>query len=107
MKVTSQEVKTIYSIEIELTDFIKIYLAAKDDVTRFDAFEQFDLENDDMEYIRNCFNRLDNFNNAKDMKYIVSKLGFDGIVNYGFMKTLMNNKKVYRLTVYNYGEVFL
>lgn len=110
MKITKQEVRTTYSIEFDLSDFTKIFINAKEDVTRINAFASFNLEDDSMENIKKCFNKFDSMfrkGSSEDLQYIVRKLGFDGIEHYGMMKTLMNGKQVYRLTVYNYGEMYL
>lgn len=111
MNITKQEIRTIYSIEIEFTDFTKIFMDAKDDVTRLSSeFKDFDLEDTTVGNISKCFDRFNAMcreNQSKDLQYIVRKLGFDGIENYGYMKKRMDGKKVYRMSVYNYGQVNL
>ena len=108
MKKLSIEVKTIYNIQIEYLDFYNIFVAAKDDPTLIDAFEDFNLNDTTIGNVRKCFKMLeasvfsDRCNQAcKDLKYIVRKLGFDGIENYGgFFK----DKTVYSIAVYNNGS---
>lgn len=97
------EVKTIYNIEFNLTDFTKIFMEAKDDVTRINAFDEFNLEDDTMENVKSCFNKICKVwgNNAKDIQYIVRKFGFDGVENYGYYE---ERTKTYKLVVFNYGD---
>lgn len=78
-------------------------MEAKDDVTRFNAFSKFNLEDDTMENIKSCFNKICMSwgNNAKDIQYIVGKLGFDGVDNYGYYN---ERTKSYKLAVYNHGD---
>ena len=108
MKKLSIKVKTIYNIQIEYIDFCNIFTEAKNDPTLLDAFKDFNLNNTTIGNIRSCFKMLDahffsdRCNQAcKDLEYIVRKLGFDGIENYGgFFK----DKTVYSITVYNNGS---
>lgn len=107
MKTTQIRVKTIYSIEIEFSDFTEIFIKAKKDITRLHAFEEFNLDDTTIGNLDKCFKSL----NARcfserckqaceDLEYIVRALKFDGIENYGFYD---KNKNVYKLVVYNNG----
>lgn len=111
MTKTKIEVKTIYNIRFNFRDFCKIFEDAKTDPCRIHAFEDFDLDDDSMGNIRNCYKSLDVISilspaekvkqNCENLKYIVNKLGFDGIVNYGgFYK---HHEDEYTITVFNYG----
>lgn len=108
MKTVSIEVKSIYSIRIEFSDFSKIFAKAKDDPGRLNAFSRFDLEDTTIGNIRKCFKMLEHhFGSSEechqaceDLQYVVRKLGFDGIDNYGgFFK----DDDMYHCTVYNRG----
>lgn len=103
MRKTKMEVKTIYNIEFDLTDFTKIFMEAKDDVTRINAFSKFNLEDDTMGNVKSCFNEICKLlgNNAEDIRYIVRKLGFDGVENYGYYE---ERTKTYKLVVFNHGD---
>ena len=107
MKTTAIEVKTIYHIRFNSADFSKIFMEAKNDVTRINAFGNFDLEDTTIGNILNCFKSLGEWNwgniekerqKTENIEYIVRKLGFDGIENFGFMKD-----REYIMTVYNNG----
>lgn len=107
MKKLSIKVKTIYDIQIEFHDFYDIFVKANDDPTRIDAFKDFDLTDTTIGNVRKCFKMLETSvfsercnQSCKDLQYIIRKLGFDGIENYGgFYK----DKSVYSITVYNNG----
>lgn len=108
---TAIEVKTIYSIRFNFADFSEIFAKAKDDPCRIHAFEDFDLNDTTFENIDKCYKSLNVFSllttvekskqHSENIKYIVSKLGFDGIVNYGGFYG--NHKDEYSLSVFNYG----
>ena len=109
MRKVKIEVKTIYNIRFDFHDFVKIFAAAKEDPARINAFSDFDLEDTTMGNLRNCFDSLrgcsffleDNGRQrAKNLEYIVNKLGFDGISHYGGM---YDDETEYSITVYNYG----
>lgn len=110
MKTTKIEVKTFYTIQIECSDFERIFVKAKDSIFREvkGAFKDFDLEDTTIGNILKCFRSLDTTPlspNCKqrciDLDYIVHELGFDGIQHYGgFYK----GADVYTITVYNYGS---
>jgi len=107
MKTKQIQVKTIYDIEIEFKDFTKIFTEAKNDPTRIDAFQDFNLDDTTIGNLRDCFKNLSAFcfdprceQACKDLRYIVRKLGFDNIENYGgFFK----GKETYSITVSNNG----
>lgn len=105
MKTTKIEVKTFYTIQIEYSDFQKIFVKAKDSILceAKGAFKDFDLADTTIGNIRTCFKSLST--NCKqrciDLDYIVHELGFDGIQHFGgFYK----DGSVYTLTVYNNGS---
>lgn len=109
MRKVKIEVKTIYNIRFDFHDFAKIFAAAKEDPARINAFSDFDLDDTTMGNLRNCFDSLrgcsfflaDNGRQrVKNLEYIVNKLGFDGIANYGGM---YGDDEEYSITVYNYG----
>ena len=99
MKITSAEVKTMYALEISYLDFANIFIAAENSISRLDSeFADFDLKNRTIGNIRHCFETL---HKAEDIQYIVRKLGFDGVSNYGYYN---DRKDVYRMTAYNHGD---
>lgn len=102
MRKVSIEVKTIYEIRFNFHDFALIFENAKNDPARINAFENFNLEDDSIGNIRECFESLGNlFDNAsaENLRYIVRKLGFDGVVNFGCFR----GEKEYSMSVYNWG----
>lgn len=103
MKVTKKEVKTIYEIEIQFKDFAEIYEKAKDDVICevMQAFTNSDLSNTTMGNLKKEFESLED---VKTIQYIVRKLGFDSIENYGYFKKKSEGFGVYRMVVSNYGD---
>lgn len=103
MKITGKEVKTIYNIEIQFKDFADIYAAAKNDVMCevMRAFPNSDLSDTTMGNLKHEFETLDDTNT---IQYIVRKLGFDSIENYGYFKKKSEGFGVYRMTVSNYGD---
>lgn len=114
MRTVSIDVKTIYEIRISFHDFCKIFTAAKDDATRIHAFENFDLEDTTMGNLRKCFHSLGELSfflsteeakqQDENIRYIVRKLGFDGIIHFGgFYGADAEDKKEYHITVYNKG----
>ena len=109
MKTLGIKVKTVYDIRFEFHDFCKIFMEAKDDPCRIGAFDNFNLDDDTLGYIRNCFHSLDELSlfaedhgkqKAENIRYIVKKLGFDGVENYG---VFLRDKNEYSLSVYNRG----
>lgn len=109
MKTVTIEVKTIYHIRFNCHDFGKIFLDAKDDPCRLSAFANFDLKDTTLGNIRECFKSLSAVSffeedhgkqKCENLKYIVHKLGFEGIDNYGGM---IGDDKEYSITVYNRG----
>ncbi len=112
MRTVSVEVKTIYSIRFDFHDFCEVFKEAKNDPARIRAFDNFDLDDTTMGNLRDCFHslgRLTFFLGADEarqqtdnLKYIVEKLGFDGVENYGGM--FGKDKEEYRITVYNRGS---
>ena len=110
MRKTKIEVKTIYNIRFNFHDFADIYADAKNDPVRLHAFDNFDLDDTTMGNLRKCFESLgkltfflsveESKQQTENIKYIVSKLGFDGVMNYGY---LSDDKKEYCMSVFNYG----
>ena len=110
MRKVKIEVKTVYEIRFNFHDFCEIYEKAKEDPVRLSAFDNFDLDDTTMGNLRKCFESLgrlswfmsseDTKQNCENLKYIVNKLGFSGVENYG---GLYGDKKEYSITVYNYG----
>jgi hypothetical protein len=100
MKITNSEVKTIYTIDIQLKDFANIFSAAKSDEWKPEAaFKEFDLTDTTIGNINTCFKGL---READSIKYIVDKLGFDGVENYGYYN---KRKGVYTMAVYDRGDM--
>lgn len=100
MKITSSEVKTIYTIDIQFKDFSEIFCAAKEDEWRHDSeLGEFDLNDTTLGNIRKCFESL---REARSIQYIVRKLGFDGVENYGRYN---KRKGVYTMSVYDNGDL--
>ena len=109
MRTTKIEVKTLYSIRFNFHDFCKIFAGAKNDPARGNAFAKFDLEDTTIGNIKDCFDSLRGVTffmkdggkqHAEDIQYIVRKLGFDGVENYGGM---YEGDTEYSLSVYNRG----
>ena len=99
MKITKSEVKTIYTIDIQFKDFAEIFNAAKsDDLKPEAAFKEFDLNDTTLGNIVSCFKGL---KEAASIRYIVNKLGFDGVENYGYYN---KRKGVYTMSVYDTGD---
>ena len=103
MKITKKEVKTVYTIELTFKDFAEIYTGAKDDVMCdvMNAFSNSDLDNTTIGNIKNEFVSLSDVNT---IKYIVYKLGFDSIENYGHFAKKQDGVGAYRMVVSNYGD---
>lgn len=100
MKITKSEVKTIYTIDIQFKDFAEIFNAAKsDDLKPEAAFKEFDLTDTTLGNIGSCFKNL---KEAASIRYIVDKLGFTGVENYGYYNS---RKVVYTLVVYDNGDM--
>lgn len=112
MRKVTIEVKTIYDIRFDFHDFLRIFSAAKDDRTRLHEFENFNLDDTTMGNIRKCYLSLAEFSiclppdeskqKADNLRYIVRKLGFDGIENYGYMPR-NDEREEYHMTVFNRG----
>lgn len=112
MRKVTIEVKTIYDIRFDFHDFLKIFEAAKNDPTRLHEFEDFNLDDTTMGNIRKSYKSLAEFSvclspekskqKADNLAYIVRKLGFDGIENYGYMPR-NDEREEYHITVYNRG----
>lgn len=99
MKITNSEVKTIYTIDIQFKDFANIFSEAKSDEWKPEsAFKEFDLADTTIGNIGSCFKGL---KEAASIEYIVSKLGFDGVDNYGYYN---KRKGVYTMSVYDTGD---
>lgn len=99
MKITSKKVKTVYNIDIQFKDFSDIFCAAKADEWRPDsALGEFDLTDTTIGNVRKCFEAL---KEPKSIQYIVRKLGFDGVENYGYHN---KRKGVYTMVVYDDGD---
>lgn len=99
MKITNAQVKTIYHIDLQFKDFSKIFAAAKTDEWRPEtAFKEFDLGDTTLGYVGACFKAL---KEASSIQYIVSKLGFDGVENYGYYNKV---KGCYTLQAYDNGD---
>lgn len=111
MKTKSIEVKTHYSISFDFHDFVEIFEQAKSDPIRLRAFENFDLDDTTMGNLQACYKSLGKLSvflsaeeskqQCENLKYIVSKLGFDDISNYGGFYG--HNKDEYQISVYNRG----
>lgn len=111
MKTNSIAVKTHYDIRFDFHDFVKIFTEAKKDPTRINAFEDFDLDDTTMGNLRSCFLSLGDLSfflsaeqskqKCENLKYIVRKLGFDEIDNYGGF--FGRDKDEYHIFVYNRG----
>ena len=101
MRITTQEVKTIYTIELNFKDYADAREKSKDDVLALGAFEECKLEDTTVGTIREELETLQFRKTAKTLDYIVKKLGFDGVVNYGHYNKM---KKSHVMQVYNYGD---
>lgn len=109
MRKVTIEVKTIYHIRFDFHDFCEIFAKAKDDPSRVSEFGNFDLNDQTMGNIRECFKTFSGCSffdedhgkqRCKNLEYIVRKLGFEGVENYGGM---YGDEKEYSITVYNRG----
>lgn len=102
------EVKTTYHIGIQIKDFAKIFAEAKSDPSRLSSeFSEFDLGDTTIGNLDRCFKSLwqpywsaASEQRCRDLQYIVRKLGFDGIENYGCFS---QDGRVYKMVVYNRG----
>lgn len=111
MKTDSIKVKTHYRIRFNFHDFLEIFTKAKEDPTRVTAFEDFDLDDTTMGNLRSCFKSLGKLSiflsaeeskqQCENLRYIVRKLGFDGIDNYGGFYG--RDEDEYHISVYNRG----
>lgn len=111
MKTDSIKVRTHYKIRFDFHDFVKIFTEAKDDPIRIGAFDNFDLNDTTMGNLRACYKSLGKLSvflsaeesrqQCKNLKYIVRKLGFDEIDNYGGFYG--RDKEEYHISVYNRG----
>ena len=108
MKITKQEVKTIYNIEVTLKDFtdaLEVY--SKDEIARigyegaFKHLKAEDLKCEKLSNIKAYFKSFRSDDEVATKKYLVKFLGFDGIVNYGLYKEKTNTIS---MTVFNYGD---
>ena len=99
MKITQSEVKTIYTIDIQFKDFAEIFCKAKTDEWRHSSeFGEFNLGDTTMGNLQECFKNL---REVKSIQYLVRKLGFDGVENYGYYN---DRKGVYTMVVYDSGD---
>ena len=99
MKITKKQVKTLYTIDVQFRDFSQVFSAAKTDEWRPNsAFKEFDLNDTTVGNVRDCFQNL---KEAASIEYLVSKLGFDGIDNYGYYN---KRKCCYTMVVYDNGD---
>lgn len=109
MRTIKIEVKTHYNIRFDFHDFTKIFTKAKTDLwaEATHAFAEFDLDDTTIGNLQKCYESLGRHMNdqaAKDLKYIVNCLGFDGIDNYGgFFKKTDKGFGEYHIAVYNNG----
>lgn len=105
MKITSQEVKTFYKIEFDAADFanaVERYEASELLVPRFKrAFEGFDIDPKSEESCVSAMRRMTVFGNGDTAGYLADFFGFDGWQNAGVFN---ERKKVYEMTVFNYGD---
>ena len=99
MKTVTVEVKTLYTIDIQFSDFAEIFSKAKTDEWKpKEAFKEFNLEDTTLGNLRKCFETL---KEVASIRYLVDKLGFDGIDNYGHYN---KRKGVYTMRVYDRGD---
>lgn len=113
MKILKSTVKTIYSITLSFHDFLTIFLyASHDDFRKIEGvyekqeceFSNWDLTNTTMGNIMKAWQEFCHpfyQYQARDIRYIVKLLGYDGVENYGYYD---KNKKLYFLSVYNFGD---
>lgn len=100
MKITKSEVKTIYTIDIQFKDFAELFNTAKSDEWKPEsAFKELDLTDTTIGNIGSCFKGL---KETSSIEYIVTKLGFDGVENYGYYN---KRKSVYTMVVYDRGDM--
>lgn len=108
MKITKQEVKTIYDIEINFKEAWDLLVAfgkkQSHEVFYPNLVEH--LKNKDCS-VREVAKSLFEITicmakwHSEMIQYFVKELGFDGIVNYGLFN---ESKRCYRCVVYNYGD---
>ena len=102
MTVTKKEVKTIFTIELSFNDYAEARERAASDEFRMGAFDECDIvEDTTVGTIRYEFENLQFRRTAKTLDYIIRKLGFDGVTNYGYYNKY---KKAHVMEVYNYGD---
>ena len=108
MKITKQEVKTIYSIEVTLRDFtdaLEAYVKDRNSRIGYEgAFKHLkydDLKDENLANIKACFKCFRSDDEVSTKNYLVRFLGFDGIENYGLYSEKTNT---IHMTVFNYGD---
>lgn len=105
MKTLKSSVKTIYTIALTFHDFLTVFVYASQDKTRYsEEFAHWDLTDTTIGNIKKAWKDICHpwyEYKTKNIQYIVRKLGFDGIENYGYYD---ENKDLYILSVYDYGD---
>ena len=108
MKITKQEVKTIYTIKVTFEDFTGALEAYSKDATARVCYENAfkhlktdNLQNEKLFNIESYFRHFRPDDEVVTKRYLVNYLGFDGIENYGFYDDKLN---VIQMVVFNYGD---
>ena len=105
MKITKQEVKTIYSISISFKDWTRAIENYKESETMrivySKAFEKFDIEDTTMGNLSKGFKNLGFNGNGDTYNYLAKFFGFDGWSNAGYYS---ETQKAHCMVVYNYGD---
>lgn len=108
MKITKQEVKTIYEIEVTFEDYRDALEAySKSEIAKAvhkDAFQFLDtkdFEKNKLADIRKYFESFHSKDEVATKRYIVEYLGFDGIENFGLY---VDKTKTIHMIVFNYGD---
>ena len=105
MTITKKEVKTFYSIEINIDDFFTIFNSFDNSMKKHHYPHAFEFAYDEelkVKDIEEIFTKLLWLNgNSDTYRYIANFCGFDGWQNAGYYN---DNRKVYCMQVYNEGS---
>lgn len=104
----SAEVKTTYSIKVYWNDIVEVIKSKP--LFGFEEFEGVDIDTITMEQLKKKMEWLgtpslllpteESRKKTSAVEEMVRKLGFDGVVNYGYFD---DKKQVLELSVYNWG----
>lgn len=107
MKITMQEVRTIYEISIDFKDWVNAIENYKEKeferIIHPKAFENFNIDDTTMGNLRTGFRNINYKGNGDTFAYLARFFGFDGWSNAGLH---YEKRNAHCMTVYNYGDTF-